>query len=244
MPNLLARFLDAAFILGVIGIVAKASELILDSSEQLRVQRSLDRVTLRLIDWNILKWYPRLREYKINLPIFTAIVLMEIVLMTQPRARRPIGWSSYLLIFAIQWPIYLAYVCVLAKSKNRLVFCILAILPILVGIGFAFIAFGALLVWVSLLRDLSHSNPSHINLEYVLNAFYLLLPALLIGAVLLLLTLLLTLLGSAVTGLHVAIELLRAMMWRIVTYGKGAWAALWLLATVALGVFELAMRTK
>jgi hypothetical protein len=66
----------------------------------------------------------------------------------------------------------------------------------------------------------------------------------LIGAVLLLLTLLLTLLGSAVTGLHVAIELLRAMMWRIVTYGKGAWAALWLLATVALGVFELAMRTK
>lgn len=241
----LARFLDVAFIVGVIGIVAKASELILDSSQQLRVQRFLDKVTLRLIDWNILKWYPRLREYRINLPIFAVIVLMEIILMAQPHStRKPVGWRPYLLIFAIQWPIYLAYVHVLAKSKNRLVFCILAILPILVGIGFAFVAFGALLVWASVLRDLSHSNPSHINLEYVLNAFYLLLPALLIGAVLLLLTLLLTLLGLAVTGLHVAIELLRAMMWRIVTYGKGAWAAVWLLATVALGVFELATRTK
>lgn len=228
------------------GIAAKASELILDSSQQLRVQRFLNNVTLRLIDWNILKWYPRLREYKINLPIFGAIVLMEILLMAlRPHIpRRPIGWRPYLLIFAIQWPIYLAYVHLLAKSKNRLVFCILAILPILVGIGSGFIAFGALLVWVSLLRDLSHSNPSHINLEFVLNAFYLILPALLIGAVLLLLTLLLTLLGLAVTGLHVAIELLRAIMWRIVTYGKGAWAAVWPLTTVALGIFELVMRTK
>jgi hypothetical protein len=241
----LARFLDAAFIVGIIGIVVKASELILDSSQQLRVQRFLDKVTLRLIDWNILKWYPRLKEYKINLSIFAAIVLMEIVLMAQPHvARRPVGWTPYLLIFAIQWPIYLTYVHVLAKSRNRLVFCILAILPILVGIGVGFIAFGAMLVWVAILRDLSHSNPSHINLEYVLNAFYVLLPALLIGAVLLLLTLFLTLLGLAVTGLHVAIEVLRATMWRIVTYGRGAWAAIWLLATVALGVFELVMRAK
>lgn len=242
---LIARFLDAAFILGVIGIVARASELMLDSSQQLRVQRCLDKVTLRLIDWNILKWYPRLREYKINLPIFAAIVLVEIVLMTRPHvARRPVGWRPYLLIFAIQWLIYLAYVHVLAKSKNRLVFCLLTILPILVGAAFGLLAFGALLVWVALLRDLSHSNPSHINLQYVLNAWYLILPALLIGAVLFLLTLILTLLGLAVTSLHIAIEFLRAMMWRIVTYGKGAWAAVWLLVTIALGIFELVLRTK
>jgi hypothetical protein len=48
--------------LGILGCVAKAADLILDSHQQAQFQRFMDRVTLRLIDLNVIKWYPRLRN--------------------------------------------------------------------------------------------------------------------------------------------------------------------------------------
>jgi hypothetical protein len=40
-----------------------------------------------------------------------------------------------------------------------------------------------------------------------------------------------------------AVAIVRAVSWRVAEYDKGAWAALVLITTILLGVFELAYKT-
>jgi hypothetical protein len=58
-------FLDGAVVIAIFGSLAKLSDLILDSHQQAQFQRFMDRLTERLIDLNVIKWYPRLRESRI-----------------------------------------------------------------------------------------------------------------------------------------------------------------------------------
>jgi hypothetical protein len=63
-------FVDGAVFIGILGTIAKLSDLILDSHQQEQFQRFMDRLTLQLIDLNVIKWYPSLRKVSFNIPIF------------------------------------------------------------------------------------------------------------------------------------------------------------------------------
>jgi hypothetical protein len=63
-------------------------------------------------------------------------------------------------------------------------------------------------------------------------------------ALFLLLAVVLTLLGLAVSLCYFTVVITRPLLWRIVTHAKGAWAAVWILVTAILGVLELLVREK
>jgi hypothetical protein len=54
----------------------------------------------------------------------------------------------------------------------------------------------------------------------------------------------LMLLGIAVSLCHAALLAAREILWRIVTYTKGPWAAICIVITTVLGVLELLVRQK
>jgi hypothetical protein len=117
--------LNWAFVLALIGSIAKVSDLVLDSSQQLRFQRFLNRVTEHLIDLNILKWYPRLREYTLSIPVFLLIVAIEAAILLQiHKFESPAhaGWQSYFSLALWQFLMYLIIVNLLARIRRTWLF--------------------------------------------------------------------------------------------------------------------------
>jgi hypothetical protein len=50
--------------------------------------------------------------------------------------------------------------------------------------------------------------------------------------------------GLMVSAAHLVVNVLRGLLWRIVTHAKGAWTAVWLLITGILSVLEVAVHFK
>jgi len=139
-------FLDGAVALGILGCMAKGADLILDSHQQTQFQRFMDRVTLRLIDLNVIKWYPRLREIGLNVPIFLFIVGVEWIIIARfgrnPKLTenlKPLhagGWRPYAILACFQFYIYQVLVNRLARIRRAWVFCVSTLIPGILAIPF------------------------------------------------------------------------------------------------------------
>jgi hypothetical protein len=241
-PASAIAILDGAFVLAIIGIIAKVSDLVLDSSQQLRFQNFLNRVTEYLIDLNILKWYPRLREYSFNIPVFLLVVAIESAFLLHSDKFKPpahAGWQSYFYLVVWQFLMYLIIVNLLARIQRTWLFCVSTLAPTVLAVP-AFL-FGILLFtsWAKAFTDAYHADPQHFPLKGFEVVFWAILGFVAVASIFFLLAIVLTLLGVLVSVCYFACVTARAVLWRIVTYTKGAWAAVWLLITGVLGILEL-----
>lgn len=245
LPGVLLPFLDASFLILLVGNLAKAGELVLDSSQQLRVQRFLDAVTLRLIDLNILKWYPRLRESKFNLPIFLLIILVQLLLIARVgKLSLAHGATPYVLIFTLELPVYLFYISLLSRIRWAWLFCVFTLTPML--IGFRILWFGLMVFfgWAKAITDFSHNNSQQLDLRTIEVTLLIAAFVLLFALTTFILSVVLTWLGVMVSSCYLAVIFIRGLMWRIVTYSKGAWAAVLVLVTALIGGLDALLRAK
>jgi hypothetical protein len=247
MPAAAPIVLNWAFALALVGSFAKLSDLILDTSQQLRFQNFLNRVTERLIDLNILRWYPRLREFRSNIPIFLAVVAIEAALVLGSGKYKPhshAGWRSYFSFVFWQFCLYLIIVNLLARIRSAWLFCVCTLVPIVFAVPAFLFGFLLVVAWAKAFTDIYNADPQNTNLKGLETGFWILLVFLGVASVFLALSLVLTLLGLAVSLCHFAIVFTRALLWRIVTHTKGAWAAIWILISGILGVLELLVRER
>lgn len=226
------KVLDTATTISVIAAVTKLGDLVLDSSQQARLQKYLDKLTLSLIDLSKLSWYPYLRNLKVVVALFIlGFAIQEYVFLKYPGLLTinpfldSVRFVVGLVVFAM-----LARKASLASSTKRFIF---SLLP-----GFAaFPIFGAILFIFGEIRDLLKSD-SFFGFVMIMVAFPLALAllALLISSAgfIAMLTV-----GVLAFACYCLIVFIRGLMWRIVSYSKGAWAAILFMVTGLLGIAEV-----
>jgi hypothetical protein len=240
--------LHLAFVISVLVNFAKASELVLDSSQQLRLQEFLNKVTERLIDLNILKWYPKLREFRYCMPIFLIVLGLEALLILHGsgkiranHASGP-GWLSWCLLAIVQFLFYWPIVQLLARVRSAWLFCACVVSPVFLLVRAYFFSIIVFAAWMKGIGEAYLPNASHYNPKVVLFLIVIGLIFFAVASLVFVLCVALTALGVVVSLCHAAVVIAREALWRIVTYAKGAWAALCILLTVVLGFLELLVR--
>ncbi|MGA2737233.1 MAG: hypothetical protein ABSG65_07240 [Bryobacteraceae bacterium] len=247
-------FLDGAVVLGVLGCIAKAADLILDSHQQAQFQRFMDRVTLRLIDLNVIKWYPRLRNPALNIPIFLFIVGTEWLIIAKlgrnPKITENLktlhasGWQPYAQLACFQFLIYLGIVNWLARIRRAWLFCVSTLLPGISAIPFIIISFLAMVGWMVFVSTAFKDNPTLSSPATFLAVLFGVFGLFAIAVLWLYLSGIIFCLGAIVFGLWLFVGFLRGLFWRIATYAKGAWAAAWIVVTVILAMADVYMKAK
>ena len=167
------KLLDASVAIGVLGIVAKASELILDSHQQEQFQQFMEKLTAYLIDVNVVKWYPRLRQLSLNVPIFAIVLAVEWLtlsrlernpkLVEQLHTLHANGWRPYVPLACWQFIMYLVIVHFLARIRRPFTFCVSTLVPILLAIPFFILSLFAFMGWAVFIGTVYKNDPSALN---------------------------------------------------------------------------------
>jgi hypothetical protein len=243
------KLLDTGVAIGVLGIVAKASELVLDSHQQKRFQQFMERLTEYLIDLNVVKWYPRLRQYSLNVPIFAFVIMAEWFMLSrlgrnsgltqQLHTLHSGGWGSYISLACWQFIMYLVIVDFLARIRRPWIFCISTLVPIVVAVPFFILSLFAFMGWAVFIATAYKNDPGSLNPTTFMIVLYRVFGLLAVAALWFWLSIALFGMGIAVTVLWLLASFLREVFWRITTYAKGAWAATWIMVTVILSIIDL-----
>ena len=247
--------LDIAFWIGLLVSLAKLSDFILDSAQQLRFQKFMNRLAERLIDLNVVKWYPRLREYKLNIPIFIFVFGVEWFMlwrllshndkfMESTHAIHADGWRSHLTLASWQFIMYLLIVNVLARLRRAWTFCVSTVVPIIIAIPFIILSSFAFLGWAVFVSNIHKTDPQSLNPQTFMIVFWAVLGLVAAAVLWFWLSLVLSGMGIVLGVVWLFVSVLRELFWRIVTHAKGAWTAVWLLITGVLGVVELFIHFK
>jgi hypothetical protein len=248
------RFLDAATLIGLVGCIAKLSELILDSHQQAQFQLFMDRLTERLIDLNVVKWYPRLRKAAFNVPIFLFIVGVEWVIIARlgrnPKLTENLktlhvgGWQPYARLACFQFLIYLGIVNWLARIRRAWVFCMSTLIPGILAIPFIIISAFSMVGWTVYIGMTYKDSPQVFVDTMFMVVLWCVLGSVAIAGLWLYLSAVLFALGLIVSLLWLTAGFLRELFWRMTTYAKGAWAAVWIVVTAILTITDVFLRTK
>lgn len=247
-------FLDGAVVIGILGCIAKAADLFLDSYQQAQFQRFIDRVTLRLIDLNVIKWYPRLRNLTLNIPIFLFIVGTEWIIIARlgrnPKLTENLntlhvgGWQTYARLACFQFLLYLGIVNWLARIRKGWLFCASTLIPGILAIPFMILSFFAMIGWMVFLGMRYKDNPQPMDTTVFFVLLFGVLVLFAIAVLWLYLSAIIFALGSMVFCLWLLAGFLRELFWRMTTYAKGAWAAAWIVVTVILAMADVYMKAK
>jgi hypothetical protein len=250
----LQHFLDGAVVIGILGTIAKVSDLILDSHQQAKFQRFMDRVTLRLIDLNVIKWYPRLRNPALNIPIFLFIIGAEWLIIARfgrsPNLTKSLkslnadGWRPYATLACFQLVMYQVIVNRLARIRREWVFCLATLIPGISAIPFMALSFFAMVGWMVLVSQSYKDSRIVTHPIAFLAVFWGVMGLLAIAVLWLYLSAVLFALGILVSLLWLVTGFLRQLFWRVTTYAKGAWAAAWIIVTAILASADVFLKAK
>lgn len=241
--------LDIAFWIGLLGSLAKLSDFILDSAQQLRFQKFMNRLAERLIDLNVVKWYPRLRDFEVNIPLFIFVAGVEWLLLSWLASHDPKhtihtdDWR-YLTLASWQFIMYLLIVNFLARLRRAWAFCVSTLLPIIIAIPFIVLSFFAFIGWAAFVSSLNKADIAKLNPQLFMTLLWAVLGLVAAASLWLFLSVVLSSMGLVVLASWLIVSFLRELFWRIVTHAKGAWTAIWLLITGVLGVLELFIHFK
>jgi hypothetical protein len=213
----------------------------------------LNKVTERLIDLNILRWYPRLREYKLNVPIFLFILAIEALVFSRSekftaslRAQHIHGWRPYPGLALCQFLMYLVMVNFLTRIRRAWLFCVCTLLPGALAIPALFLALLLFVEFAGMVAGIQRTDPQSIisNADAIVAAFWVGVYLIVAVGLWFWLAVVLSGIGLMVSAAHLVVNVLRGLLWRIVTHAKGAWTAVWLLITGILSVLEVAVHFK
>jgi hypothetical protein len=242
------KLLDISVAVGVLGIIAKASELILDSHQQKQFQQFMERLTEHLIDVNVVKWYPRLRQLSFNIPIFAFVIAVEWFIFSRlgrnPRLTEHLhtlhadGWRVYVSLASWQFIMYLVIVHFLARIRRPFTFCISTLVPILVAVPFFILSLFAFMGWAVFIGTVYKNDPRGLDPTTFMIVLYGVVGLLAVATLWFWLSVVLCGMGVAVTALWLLTSFLRELFWRMTTYAKGAWAAAWIMLTAILGIID------
>jgi hypothetical protein len=240
--------------IGLFGVLAKFSELILDSHQQAQFQNFMGKTTEHLIDLNVVKWYPRLREFTFNTPIFIVIVGVEWLIlarfahdpkiMQNARQLHAGGWRPYVSLGAWQFVMYLVIVNWLARIGRAWRFCVSTLIPGILAVPFVVFAFFALFGWIAFVGAVYKSDPQTLNPTLFKFMFFGFLGILAVAVLWFWLAGVLFVMGFIVSSIWFMVSFLRGLFWRITTYAKGAWAAFWIVITGILSLIDLLLTNK
>jgi hypothetical protein len=230
--------MHVTFWVAVTAWLTKIGDLILDSHQQAQLQKACNALTLWLIDLQILKWYPRLSEYKVNIPVFLFILAAE--LASGFYKGKQVTPRAALLFAAFQWPVFLAIVTFLSKRQTPLRFCLWAVSLWFAAWACMIFSIAVGVVWGGTFVNLYRTSPDLLinNFKAVTASFSVAIFLFALGLCTAALTAVLCLMWLAAFVCYLLVATARQFMWRVATYAKGAWAALCLLAAPLMAVIE------
>lgn len=232
--------------IGVLGVLAKGGDLVLDSSQQAKLQKWMEGLTLWLIDLNIVRWYPQLGGLRIATLTFALVIATELAAALAGHASlKPIfDGRGTVLFLAPQALVFWPYTRFLSKRKCSLSFVlwnlVISVVMVAVGVGSSYaisklLAPGPGHIMVSIQDYVKHRGPFS---RIIIGIVVLLALVMFTGFLAVAQGLVLLLMAAVAFGAYISVEVLKRFMWNVVTYVKGAWAALWIVMTVILGVLQ------
>jgi hypothetical protein len=240
-----SKFLDIVTAVSLFAAVTKLGEIVLDSKQQLWIQRRVDDLCLALIDMNIINWYPRLRQIRLNVPVFiVGLIIFQLLAVTaMPRwsiFQRSISINVMLLV--LEFVIYWVWILIVASAETSNEFLRRSLVPgliayaLFVGI-YSDYPYSLFSILAPRLTTLDQLPVLILFLGYVVVCTLLLvLPCLFAFMVC---AVVVASLASVFFVAFLAISILRGVVWRISTYAKGAWAGLLFVLTGILGIAEI-----
>lgn len=235
------QVLDILLVIGIILNLIKGADLILRPHQQKRLQQTFESLALWLDYSRPLRFYKRAR-HDIRRSLFVASpFILGCFFVSTAYILGGYPLSGVIPIFAITIWLLISFIKTSAKypdlleetSDHRGWFAVQIVQHVLLGgISIAVVYFGVL----PMLRNGAVNQMSNLEIGIRLALYFLLLPYTAgfggpsIAVVLLSICFLL---------FEVGLIIVRAVVWRIVEYNKGAFAAIVLLVTVALGITEL-----
>jgi hypothetical protein len=236
--------IDVGFAVGLLGALAKGGDLVLDSFQQAKLQKWMENLTLWLIDLNIVRWYPRLGGLRIASLTFALVIATEMAATLAGHVNLKPTFDGTILFLAPQALVFWPYTKFLSKRKSSLSFVlwnlVISVVMVAVGAGSSYaisklLAPGPGHMMISIQDYVKHHGPFSGIIIGVVVLFALVMFS---GFLAVAQGLVLLVMAGVAFVAHISVEVLKRFMWNVVTYVKGAWAALWIVATVILGVIQ------
>jgi hypothetical protein len=243
--NKIGNYVDVLFVVGILANLIKVSDMILRPYQQNRLQEKLEELTLWLDYTRPLKWFEKHISPTVlhalflisgGIVIFVSFIVVSFIYLSEKVESIDTAIVLMFLLscgtvfIAVKWldPPIIRW---LFAGASRLSFAKRFLMLTLVSVGVT----GVFAV----------ANPFD---SFSYEAFFLVLlitaPIVTFVNVINYLGYILILTVAASTVLEVVLRIIRGVAWRVVEYNKGAFAALVLVVTVALGVAELYLRVR
>jgi hypothetical protein len=264
MFTMLSRFLDVAFVIGLLVNLSKLGELALRPHQQKKLQEWSETNTLRLDYFRLPKWFEILRRRKaagilllIGFAEFFLVALIAGLKDDQtPKNVHAVQIVAILLsllsmpyIYKTAGPKYLNWLFADQKTMR-----FIGRYGLSIAVGFLSLALYQAMLWLLIWLVFHDQDTFGTFFDRVVNmsspaAFWLMSGLLLLWPPFTFFWIIVQVGGLAVwlvvlLGLsNIALAICRGIAWRLVEYNKGVTAALLLIGTVFIGIVDLAIKT-